>query len=73
MNSRMSLIDLNVNLIIMQYGEPQNLEELHELLLMEFPEDRITFEEVCEWNSLALEVSDLEADFDYDYVEAVNY
>lgn len=73
MSSRISLIDLNVNLVTMQYDRPETLEELHELLLAEFPEDRITFDEVCEWNSMALEVSDLEADFDYQYVETCDH
>jgi len=71
MDSRMSLIDLNIRLIILQYGEQNELEELHELLMIEFEDDHITFDEVCEWNSLALEVSDLEQSFDMHY--EVNY
>lgn len=72
MNSRMSLVDLDTHLCLMQYGEQPDLEALHEILSAEFPEDHITFDEVCEWNSIALEVSDLEQSFNICY-EEFNY
>jgi len=72
MTGRLSLVDLDIHLALMQYGEQPDLESLHELLFAEFPEDKITFEEVCEWNSMALEISDLEESFNICY-EEYNY
>jgi hypothetical protein len=72
MDSRMALIDLDIRLVLLQYGELDELETLHETLCLEFEDDHITFEEVCEWNSLALEISDLEQSFDTCYTNA-NY
>lgn len=65
MNSRLSLIDLNINLVLLEYGEQDNIEEIFELLTEEFPEDNITFEEVTEWASMLWEMESLEKHFDY--------
>lgn len=67
MDSRMSLIDLNVNLVLMQYGKQELLEDIHELLLAEFPQDNITIDELTKWASLLWEVEELERSFDYYY------
>ena len=65
----MSLIDLNVNLVLMQYGKQELLEDIHELLLVEFPQDNITIDELTKWASLLWEVEELERSFDYCYYE----
>ena len=70
--SRLSLIDLDVQLILLQYG-PQDqpeLEHIFELLEMEFPEDKITMDELTQWASMMFEVEELERSFDYHYQTA---
>lgn len=71
MNSRLTLIDLDVQLCLLQYGkcEEPYLESLHELLGLEFPEDKITMDELTEWASLQFEVEELERAFDFAYQE----
>lgn len=68
MTSRLSLIDLNVQLIILQYGNQETLENIYELLNKEFPEDEITMEELRDWEvnlkQYAWEIEELERYFE---------
>ena len=67
MDSRLSLIDLNCQLIFMQYGSQNTIEELFELLTKEFPTDKITFEELTMWASMMWDVESLERSFEECY------
>jgi len=68
MTSRLSLVDLDVQLIGIMYGKPVNIEDLHELLEAEFPEDAITMDELTEWASLGFEIEELETSLDEVYI-----
>lgn len=67
MSSRLSLVDLDVHLIILQYGEQKDIEVLHELLTLEFPDDAITLDELHEWESISYEVEELERELQWYY------
>ena len=72
MNSRMSLIDLSVDLILLEY-KVESLEELHFLLNQEFPEEQFTFEEICKWQEFVRECKDLEFQLNECYYERTAY
>lgn len=59
MSARMSLLDLSVDLIFLEY-KVESLEELHYLLDKEFPEEQFTLEEVYKWQEFVRECKDLE-------------
>lgn len=71
--SRLSLVDLDINLVLMQYGHQDEpyLENLKDLLDLEFPEDKITMDELVEWSSMMFEQEELERSFDYCYMEGM--
>ena len=59
MSARMSLLDLSVDLIFLEY-KVESLEELHYLLDKEFPEEQFTLEEIYKWQEFVRECTDLE-------------
>lgn len=69
MTSRLSLIDLDVQLIYMMYDKPVAIEHLLELLEIEFPDDAITMDELTEWAGLGFEIEELERCLEFSYSE----